>query len=333
MALVLLVAVVMLASARKHAIPDLQALHVPDLLSGVGETDDFEPSKMVLPLSKDAQKVADGESKKTTKRRTTKAVATTRRTTAAATTTQAPVEPVATEEPHTAQQSSGASEQVPNALITVAGDATVDKSPNQVSIHLRVHTTGGATTRDTRESHTKNCMPVRAVLHSFFAKHGNLDDKIVRESLSLTPRYIYSDGRNEFKGYEAVTSFLVTIDEISENGKLVDDATSAGAIIESVTMGLKQTDAKLAMDEARRLAVRGALTTADVEAAEAGLEVVSVAAISSAGQAGIPQPMMAMRAMAMDAGAGGGSQNSVDPGVLSFSASVTVQVRARPKHE
>jgi uncharacterized protein YggE len=249
------------------------------------------------------------------------------RTTQARMLTAAPATPRAAQEVATTASSL--------TKIVVVGQGNVVRKPNQMTLRVSVSTEGGATTRDTRETHTKNCMGVRTVLHSFFTKHANPDDKIAHESMSLTPRYDFMSNRRVFKGYSAVTNFVIRIDEIPENGKLIDDLTQAGALIDSVSMGVKEPDMRLAMDEARRLAISHALTTANVEASAANLEVVSVVSITSGGGGGgnsFPAPrMMQMAAMGVPAEAPG--SDAVDPGVLTFSASVTVELAARAKEQ
>jgi uncharacterized protein YggE len=357
------------AGGRRHL-----PVTVPDILSTVGDTDDFEPShpappeKPVAPTTtehdtvvattrkkatlrtrgKTTRKTTRAQTTTTTEEETTRAPATTKETTQAPVTTteettrvtkerttEARVLTAAPAMPRPVQEAAATASSL--TKIVVVGYGSAVRKPNQMTLRVSVSTEGGATTRDTRETHTKNCMGVRSVLHSFFTKHANPDDKIAHESMSLTPRYDFTpmSNRRVFKGYSAVTNFVIRIDEIPENGKLVDDLTQAGALIDSVSMGVKEPDMRLAMDEARRLAISHALTTANVEALAANLEVVSVVSITSGGGGGgnsFPAPRM-MQMAAMDVPAESPSSDAVDPGVLTFSASVTVELAARAKEQ
>lgn len=222
-------------------------------------------------------------------------------------------------------------------LLAVAGTSTVTRKPNQCVVTLRVHSEG-AQPSDTRAKHVQRLVPVRAAIHAFFRQHrDNPNDLVEHESLSITPRYEWSNNENHLVGYEATSVFTVKIDELSESGALVDAAVAHGASLDGVAMTLKDAETAAAADEARTLAVKDALRAASRVAAAAGLRVVGLSSIrdassmSPAGGGFAPRAMMMERAVTLDAAGGGaGRPYSNAAGVLTFHSSVYVEALAEP---
>ncbi len=177
MGLIVLVPLLFAAAVSRRGMPPQ---FVPDILSSVGETDDFEPShptpvraKKHAPTEPDVvptkKKKATLRKTKTTRGKTTLSPTTEEETTTlAATTTEeettravltaAPsTEAVATPSERPVQEvpPSPPATTAPLTKIVVVGDGSVTKQPNQMTLRVRVRTIGGATTRDTRETHTK----------------------------------------------------------------------------------------------------------------------------------------------------------------------------------
>lgn len=129
---------------------------------------------------------------------------------------------------------------------------------------------------------------------------GFADRDIQTASISLSPRYDYSD-RNERRllGYTASNQLTIRFREIEQAGSVIDTLVAQG--VNQINGPSFQVDSpEAALNEARRDAVRKARERAELYAAATGMQVVRIVAISEAGAAQ-PPVMMAGRAMAMDA--------------------------------
>jgi uncharacterized protein len=117
-------------------------------------------------------------------------------------------------------------------------------------------------------------------------------------SLVVQPEYDYAAGAQTLRGQSVSHQFLVTVRDLSRLGRIVDDGLAAGATtLDGVTF--RTADPGAADAAARVEAFRDARARAATLAAEAGVELGPVLAITEAGSTEGPVPIFrGMLAMA-----------------------------------
>lgn len=153
-----------------------------------------------------------------------------------------------------------------------------------------------------------------------------VDERQVQTTqIALFPLYASQRGGGSDEprivGYRASNTVSVRVEELGRVAPVIDAALGAGANqLEGVSFGLR--DDRAVTRQALGQAVEDARGKADAMAAALGAELEGVLSVTE--QAGlIQQPMMEMRAMALQAE----PQTSVSPGEIAVSASVSIEYR------
>ncbi len=109
-------------------------------------------------------------------------------------------------------------------------------------------------------------------------------------SLVVQPEYDYRDGTQTLRGQSVSHQFVVTVRDLARLGRVVDDGLAAGATtLDGVTV--RTADAAAADATARVAAYRDARVRAETLAAEAGVELGAVLAISERDPSAGPVPI------------------------------------------
>jgi hypothetical protein len=99
--------------------------------------------------------------------------------------------------------------------------------------------------------------------------------------LTINPNYTYTHGQSMITGYGVTNSLAVTVHRLADAGPAIDAATAAGADALSVgSVTFAQSDPRTLQDEARRDAVRQAVTHAGAMARAAGQELGAVCSLT-----------------------------------------------------
>ena len=144
-------------------------------------------------------------------------------------------------------------------------------------------------------------------------------EAIQTSNFSLNPRYNYpQNSERVLVGYTASNQLRVTVRDMDKVGGVIDAMVAEGGnTFSGVQFGVE--DPSELLDEARRDAMRDAMSRANLFADVSGLSVARIVTISENTQsAPSPQPVM-MRAAAMEA-----APTQISGGELSFSATVNV---------
>ncbi|WP_188207485.1 SIMPL domain-containing protein [Alkalibacillus aidingensis] len=109
-------------------------------------------------------------------------------------------------------------------VMTVVGEGIVTVEPNVAEVRL------GVVSQDESLTHaqSENSELINQVMVSIQGL-GIPREKIQTVDYSIRPRYDYVDGVQQFRGYEVSHSLQVTIDEISQAGRVIDVAVQSGA--------------------------------------------------------------------------------------------------------
>ncbi|MHA1527761.1 MAG: SIMPL domain-containing protein [Alphaproteobacteria bacterium] len=195
------------------------------------------------------------------------------------------------------------------ALTIAATTARADEVPRTISVtglgevaatpDIAHATVGVRTVAETaRAALSGNSATMAAVLDALRSR-GIAERDMRTTNVSLHPRWgteVMDNGTRAqvLTGYEAANLLRVTCRDLSKLGELLDALAGAGA---NDMRGIRfdVDDKGKLMDEARAIAVRSARAKAQLYAREAG---VSLGAVLSISEAGVPTPVHRNRAMA-----------------------------------
>jgi uncharacterized protein len=201
----------------------------------------------------------------------------------------------------------------PIPTVVAAGQAIVRLPPDRAYLMLSTETRAPKPA----EAQQQNAQAMAAVQQK-------LEGALPRESVrtlgySLEEEYDFVDNRRRSRGFRAVNTIEVRLDDISRVGEILDLAVAAGATsAHNIRFDLK--DRQTAERQALRLAVADARARAEAAAAGANATLVAVIRIEEQGKAvPVPRPMMAMvRGSAADAAV----ETPVTAGEIEIEASV-----------
>ncbi|RPF53318.1 SIMPL domain-containing protein [Aquisalibacillus elongatus] len=108
--------------------------------------------------------------------------------------------------------------------MTVMGEGIVTTEPNVAEVKLGVVTENQDLTQAQRENAENINRVIRAIMQQGVARQ-----EIQTMDYSIQPQYDYVDGIQQFRGYEVSHFLSVTIDDISNVGRVIDAAVEAGA--------------------------------------------------------------------------------------------------------
>ncbi len=218
------------------------------------------------------------------------------------------------------------------ALTLAATTARADEAPRTISVigfgevaatpDIAYATVGVRTVAGTaRAALSDNSATMAAVLDALRGS-GIADRDMRTTNVSLHPRWrteVTESGTRVqvLSGYEAANLLRVTCRDLSKLGELLDALVGAGAN-DMRGISFDVDDKGKLMDEARAIAVRNARANAQLYAREAG---VSLGAVLSISEAGVPTPIHRSRAMAEMAVA---ASVPIAEGELTVSASVSM---------
>jgi uncharacterized protein YggE len=172
--------------------------------------------------------------------------------------------------------------------ITVNGTGRVTLTPDMATVDLGVDTRA-ATAAGAQEAAATKMTAVLASVRSF----GIADKDIATVNIGLSPTYDYNNGNQKLTGYEATQTLEVKVHKLSDTGKLIDSAVTAGASIIS-GINLTVSDPAAATAQARTAAVADAKARATALAQAAGVSLgapISITEVTSPVTTPIPFAM------------------------------------------
>lgn len=204
-------------------------------------------------------------------------------------------------------------------LITVTGEAAVERAPDMATVSIGVTTLA----ETAAAALAANSDQMRAVIDRLKAA-GLAEADLQTTGLSVNPNwsgYDASSSAQTITGYTAANVLTVDIRALEGLGAVLDAAVSDGAnTLNGLVFGL--ADPRPALDEARRAAVADARAKAELLAAAAGVGLGDIVSITEGGGFGGPVPMY--KATAAEAAV------PVQQGEVSYQAGVTVVWQLAP---
>jgi uncharacterized protein YggE len=194
--------------------------------------------------------------------------------------------------------------------VTATGSATVAATPNQAMIYIGVVTQA----RTAQDATSQNASLVQAVLAALSPIVGT-NGTIQTVSYSVSPNYNYpQNGSPVLTGFTVTNTVMVTTNDLTSIGKIIDAATAAGAnSIQSLQFGLQNQQPVVA--QALQQAAMSAQSQAGAIATGLGLHTTRVI---SAQEGSSVQPIVTQVAGTAN------TSTTIQPGTLQIQASVTV---------
>jgi len=173
--------------------------------------------------------------------------------------------------------------------IVVTGDGSVDATPDRATVALSVIVQRPTAQEAQQQSAATMSQVVRAIVAA-----GVPQTAIRTTTVSLYPQHRPdSGGTGPITGYQSVNRVLVTLDDITRVGAVVDAGVGAGANgVDSVNWTLRDATAYRA--QALRMAVQNAQATANAIASAAGISGLRLVRIEQAGAVVGPRPGFAV---------------------------------------
>jgi uncharacterized protein len=195
--------------------------------------------------------------------------------------------------------------------IVVTGEGSVDATPDRATVALSV-----IVQRPTAQEAQQQSAATMAQVVSKIVAAGIPQTAIRTTMVSLYPQHRPDQsGQGPITGYQSINRVVVTIDDISRVGQVIDAGVGAGANgVDSVTWTLR--DATAYRTQALRIAVQNAQATATAIASAAGVGGLRLLRVEQVGAIVVPRPGIAM------------AQSAPATPVLPGTMPVNVQIRA-----
>lgn len=207
----------------------------------------------------------------------------------------------------------------PLHLVRASGEATIPAQPDRVQIAIGVITNAPTAQLASSQNATQTGQLLDSLKHTL-----NSRGQLKTASYSLSPVYEYANGKPaKLVGYKAENTVLVTLDDLSLAGTIVDDSTTNGAnTVNGITFSLRNDEA--VRSQALAAAAAKARANAEAIAHALNLQIVGIVDAESS-EAAPPRP----RPQAFMGDALAQRQTSFEPGTLDVHASVIVTLEVR----
>ena len=199
-------------------------------------------------------------------------------------------------------------------VVVATGQATVRLPPDRAFVMLSTETRSPKPA----EAQQRNAQAMAAVQQKLEA--ARLPKESVRTlAYSLDEEFDYANNRRTSRGFRAINTIEVRVDDITRVGEILDLAVTAGATsAQNIRFDLKERAA--AERQALRLAVADARARAEAAAAGANATIVSVVRIEEQGRpTPVPRPTVAMM---RSAAADSAQETPVNAGEIEIDATV-----------
>ena len=211
----------------------------------------------------------------------------------------------------TAQERQDVAPSCPRVVAT--GEATVREMPDRAVIAVGTE----ARAREPEPARQGSAQAMNAV-RARLEMLGFADPQIRTVRYELRPEFDFIDGKRTRRGYVAVNTIEVRIDDMSRIGRTIDAIVQAGAnIVGDPRYDLKNRDA--VEDEALKQAVVDARASADAAASGAGLSVQRILRIEQHDTGSRPPVPMMMAAPSAEE-----ATTPIVPGPIEIKAAVTL---------
>ena len=160
-------------------------------------------------------------------------------------------------------------------VVTGTGEVRVEADTAIISL--------GVTSRDkqvdkAQQNVNKAVVDIRAALTDM----GISEENITTDFISIYAGYDYNDYSETIAYYNASTSLMIKVTDISKAGSVIDTAIRAGAN-QLNNISFSASDTEDAKEKAMKLAVENAKNKAEILADATGMEIIGIETISEGG--------------------------------------------------
>ncbi|MEM7458634.1 MAG: SIMPL domain-containing protein [Pseudomonadota bacterium] len=221
-------------------------------------------------------------------------------------------DPIATTHPNSIQ---------PETTLSISAEGSVNREPDIAFLNAGVQTQG----ETAQAAMSANSTAMNGVFDALAAANVDRSD-MQTSNFSLQPQYDYSNRSNgqppRLTGYQASNQLTVRVRDLDTLGETMDALVSAGGnTFNGLNFALE--DDRAAKNAARDIAIKEAISRAELYAAASGYEVARVVTISESGGYS-PQPMAMMaEARSMD------RSTPIASGEVGYSVTVNVTFELR----
>jgi uncharacterized protein YggE len=206
--------------------------------------------------------------------------------------------------------------------VRASGEATVTAKPDRAQITIAVLTQASTAQAASAKNATQTTQVLDAVKRAI-----GVSGQITTTGYSISPDYQYSRDGSPAKviGYNATNTVLVTVDDLSLVGKIIDSATSAGANnINNIAFTLRNDEPV----RAQALAEAAAKARASAEAIAKALNLQVVGIMNAeATEAPTVRPIFAQARATAQVNAG--APTPIETGTLDIHAGVIVTLQVQ----
>ncbi|CAM4444204.1 hypothetical protein FHS16_003911 [Paenibacillus endophyticus] len=198
--------------------------------------------------------------------------------------------------------------------LEVLGEGVVTAVPDRTLITLGTVSEGV----DLISVQSDNAIKVAAVIEEL-EQSGIARESIKTTQFLMEPQYDYIDGKQEFRGYRVTHLLQVTLDNVTEAGRLIDAAVANGANIVT-SIEFDTSEGAKAKREALIAAVRDAEAKATVIAQALGVSLSAVPCkVEEVVLSGAEPVFFKASAMSLES-----ATSPIEPGQLTFRAAIRI---------
>ena len=205
--------------------------------------------------------------------------------------------------------------------IVTTGTAIVRRAPDRAFVTFATETVA-PTPSEAQQKNAQAMSAVRQKLNSLRLPA----DAVRTSSYSLNQEFEFTNNRREPRGFRAINSVEVRVDEIARTGEIIDAVVQAGAAtVSGIRFDIKEREA--AEREALAQAVATARARADAIAVGAKVRIARVVRIEEQGAiVPLPRPQVMLRQAEMAAAA----DTPITGGDIDITATVTLTAAFAP---
>ncbi|WP_139998726.1 SIMPL domain-containing protein [Paenibacillus paridis] len=198
--------------------------------------------------------------------------------------------------------------------LEVWGEGVVTAVPDRTLITMGTVSDGVELESVQSDNATKMAAIIDALEHSGIAR-----ESIKTTQFQIEPQYDYIDGKQEFRGYRVTHLLQVILDNVTEAGRLIDEAVANGAnLVNSIEFD--SSEAAKARQEALIAAVRDAETKATAIARALCVSLSAVPCkVEEVAQPGAEPIFFKAAAIPLQ-----NATSPIEPGQLTFRAAVRI---------
>ena len=206
-------------------------------------------------------------------------------------------------------------------LVTVAGEAEVNVSPDEVVFDLTVSTFN----RELRVAKSQTDERLKNII-ALAKRYGVADADIQTDYINLTPRYRGDNEARTLLGYSVRKDLVITLRDVTRAEGLLSELLDSG-VTRINTVSFRSSQMRKYRDQARDLAMKAAREKAAALAGAVGQKIGKAYSIEEEvpSRSYASQNVMSNNSVSFDSDSSSASEGTLALGLIKISARVTVK--------